>query len=239
MSELHRPSIAVLATGEVGGGGSTLKEFVEATQKGIVDADVGLVICNLTDSGVFDKVADLNAEYGLDIETQYINQYTHPGGKQERGQTLEESAAICEIIAKGNFTLVALMGYMRIVAAEGDLMKEYGWLPEFDESDPFQLGVYRARMINTHPGILPATADTYGIHAQERVLELGLTETAQTLHAVAAEVDAGPIIAENRVPVLPGDDPQKLFDRVQRIEKAHLPIDIDTFLKNLRQVQAT
>jgi folate-dependent phosphoribosylglycinamide formyltransferase PurN len=66
-----------------------------------------------------------------------------------------------------------------------------------------------------------------------------LDETAHTFHVVATGIDTGPIIAEHRVHVLPpskypshlADTPEKLFSRVQRIEKAHLPFDIDTFLK--------
>jgi phosphoribosylglycinamide formyltransferase-1 len=92
-------------------------------------------------------------------------------------------------------------------------------------------------MLNTHPGILPATADTYGIHTQEKVLELGLIKTAHTVHAVAAGIDAGPIFTEHEVPVFPGEAPQKLFDRVQRVEKAFLPIDIDRFLKEQQELR--
>ncbi len=221
------PTIAVLASGS----GSTFEAFVHASQEGIVDAEVGLVVCNDPEAGIFERVDRLNKQYGLDIQSEVVNQHLYPAGEQERGQTLEESAKICELVHEGRFSLVALMGYMRVIAAEGDLMRQYGWLPDYEDMYPNNRGIYLARMINTHPGILPATADTYGIHTQERVIELGLAETAQTLHVVAAGVDTGPTIAENRVPVYSDDTPEKLFDRVQRIEKAHLPIDINTFLK--------
>jgi phosphoribosylglycinamide formyltransferase-1 len=98
-------------------------------------------------------------------------------------------------------------------------------------------------MSNTHPGILPETTDTYGTNTQAKVLELGLTETAHTVHVVAAGVDEGPIIAEHRVrvfapskfPAEMADTPESLFARVRRIEKAHLALDLDAFLKNQAQ----
>ncbi|HSX36995.1 MAG TPA: formyltransferase family protein [Patescibacteria group bacterium] len=228
MAERHKPGIAVLASGS----GSTVEAFIHASQEGIVDAEVGLVISDKEDAAVFGRVARLNSLYNLDIQTRVINGELYKKGRQPRGQTLEEASEICRVVSTGEFSLVALMGYMRIVAENGDLMKEFGWLPEYAAKELASQGIYLARMLNTHPGILPATADTYGIHTQERVLELGLTVTAHTVHAVAPGVDAGPIFAQNEVPVFPGKDtPRKLFGRVQRVEKAHLPIDIDRFLK--------
>jgi phosphoribosylglycinamide formyltransferase-1 len=230
MRELHKPGIAILASGS----GSTAEAFIHATQEGIVDAEVGLVISDKDDAGVFDRVKRLNKAYSLEIETMIVNAKRYDKGPQERGQTLQESEIMCEAISDGGFALVALMGYMRIIAAKGDLMKEYGWLPEYEERYPENKGIYLARMINTHPGILPETTDTWGTNTQQMVLDLKLSETAHTVHAVTAEIDAGPIFAENRVPVYQDDGVGSLFARVQRIEKAHLPVDIDRFLREQR-----
>lgn len=216
---LHTPGIAILASGS----GSTAEAFIRATQDGRVNAEVGLVICNNPPekAGIFGRVAQLNKMYGLDIEAVVINARTHPGGAVQRGQTDEESAAICQKIADGGFAHVALMGYMKKV--RGDLVAEYGWLPHFSS-------IYEARMSNTHPAPLPATVDTYGIHASERVLELGLAESAHTLQVVAAGIDQGPTIAVHPVEIHPDDTPQDLFDRVQSVEKAALPYALGNFL---------
>ncbi len=232
MAEYSRPGIAVLASGS----GSTMEAFVHASQDGIVDAEIHVVISDKPCEGSFERVNRLNKLYGLEIRAVEANRMLYPGGEQERGQTLEESEVICRVISDAQCSLVVLMGYMRIVAPEGDLMKEYGWHPDYSmmETDNSPHGILEARMLNTHPGILPETTDTYGIHTQSRVLELGLDTTAHTVHAVSAGVDKGPIFTEHEVPVFSDDDPQTLFDRVQRIEKAYLPIDIDKFIK-LRQ----
>jgi folate-dependent phosphoribosylglycinamide formyltransferase PurN len=130
------------------------------------------------------------------------------------------------------------MGCLRIIAPQ--VIEVWGWIPEYAARDQKHKGMYFARMSNTHPGILPATGDTFGIRTQVKVLDLNLDETAQTFHVVAVGVDTGPIIAENRVRAFPvskypakaADTPEELFARVQRVEKAHLPLDLDTFLKD-------
>lgn len=217
----HKPGIAILASGS----GSTAEAFIHATQDGRVAAEVGLVICNNPPekAGIYARVSRLNAQYGLDIETAEISGRTHPDGNVGRGQTLAESAAICEKVAKGGFAHIALMGYMKMI--RGDLIGQYGFLTGHHRS------IYEARMSNTHPGPLPETEDTYGIHTSERVIELGLSVSRHTVHVVASGIDKGPIIAEHPVEVLPDDTPQDVFDRVQIVEKVALPYVLDRFIK--------
>lgn len=217
----HDPTIVILASG----GGSTAETFIENTQLGLVAAEVGLVICNNTpeNAGVYERIDALNTKYNLDIPVVKINGITHPSGKGEKGeQTLEEAAAICEIVADGNFDLVALMGYMKKV--RGDLLEEYGETSK-------GLNPHFARMLNTHPGPLPQTAKLVGIHAQEEVLRLGLGYSAHTVHVVTGEYDEGSVLQATPVLVRAGDTPQSLFDRVQEVEKAVLPGVIARFWK--------
>src|SRR5487761_1173029 len=146
MSELHIPTVAVLASGS----GSTAEAFIHASQDGRVAAEVGLVVCNNPPekADIFARINRLNQLYGLDIEAIEISGRTHPDGNVGRGQTLAESAAICERINRGGFAHVALMGYMKMV--RGELIEEYGWKPSFGS-------IYQARITNTHPGPLPET----------------------------------------------------------------------------------
>lgn len=222
MGEIHVPRVAILASG----GGTTAEAFIRATHYGTVEAEVGLVICSNppAKAGIYNRVDRLNKQYGLDIETLQINGQTHPFGKQERGQTLGESYAICDELFQGGYDHVALMGYMRIV--NGDLIEEWGWKPG--------MNIFDARMSNTHPGPLPETEDTYGVNTSQKVIDLGLTASRHTVHVVAQGVDKGPIIAEHVVPVAPNDSADELFQRVQVIEKGVLPNVIDQFLKDQR-----
>ncbi len=57
-------------------------------------------------------------------------------------------------------------------------------------------------MLNIHPSLLPAYK---GLHTHERALADGATEHGATVHFVTAELDGGPIVAQAKVPVLPGD----------------------------------
>ena len=66
-------------------------------------------------------------------------------------------------------------------------------------------------MLNIHPSLLP---DLRGLHTHERALAAGLKEHGCTVHFVEPELDAGPIVAQARVPVLPGDDAERLAARV-------------------------
>ena len=84
---------------------------------------------------------------------------------------------------------------------------------------PF-LDRFAGRIINTHSAPLP---DFPGMHPVEDVLTAGALETAATVHYVDEGVDSGPVIAMEKVPVLPGDTPETLRARVQAAEHRLLP----------------
>ncbi|MBA2238480.1 MAG: phosphoribosylglycinamide formyltransferase [Lysobacter sp.] len=71
------------------------------------------------------------------------------------------------------------------------------------------------RMINIHPSLLPAFK---GLRTHERAVESGATVHGASVHYVAPELDGGPVIAQARVPVCPGDHPDELARRVLRRE---------------------
>ncbi len=216
------PRIAVLASG----GGTTAEAFIRAGQKGEINVDVGLVIASRQDAGVFQRIDKLNQEFKLQIDCVLINHKTHPAAIDENvepgGQTAGEEAAILAALLAGHFDLVALMGYMKKMGP--NLVEAFGWRIEYTS-------LYQARMVNTHPGILPDTKSMYGLQIQEYVLDHRLPYGGQTLHVVAEDYDEGPIIAEHKVPVEPGDTPAKLFERVQAVEKQYLPGDIEAFIQ--------
>lgn len=220
------------------GGGSTFRAVAETVAAGLVDFSIALVITDHDDAGVLTQVVEVNKKFGLGIKTEVINKQKYPAGPQGRGQTEAEAAATIGVLKKYAIDHLALMGCLRIIAEQ--VIEEYGWRSEYAERDTKTKGMYYARMTNTHPGILPATTDTYGIHTQQAVLDKGLTETAQTFHVVARGIDKGPVIAEHRVRAFPtmryparlADTPEKLFARVQRIEKANIAFDLDGFLKD-------
>lgn len=83
---------------------------------------------------------------------------------------------------------------------------------------------WEGRIINTHPALLPKFGGKgmYGDRVHAAVLAAGESETGATVHLVTEELDAGPILAQQRVPVEPGDTPETLRHRVQTAERVAL-----------------
>ena len=80
--------------------------------------------------------------------------------------------------------------------------------------------LFRSRMINIHPSLLPAFR---GLHPQKQALDAGVTVTGCTVHHVVPELDAGPAIAQAEVPVLPGDSVESLSARILGAEHKLYP----------------
>lgn len=105
----------------------------------------------------------------------------------------------------------ALDGFLRSIGIE--LVALAGFMRIF--SDRF-IDNWMGRMTNIHPSLLPAFK---GLHPQRQALAAGVTESGCTVHWVTHGVDEGPIIAQKRVKVLPGDTEESLAARI--LEQEH------------------
>jgi len=76
------------------------------------------------------------------------------------------------------------------------------------------------RILNTHPALLPAFP---GWHAVEDALAAGVKVTGCTVHIAELEVDSGPILSQEAVPVLPGDTKESLHERIKAVERVLYP----------------
>ena len=85
---------------------------------------------------------------------------------------------------------------------------------------PF-LDAFEGRIVNVHPSLLPMFAG--GMDAIEQALESGLKYTGATVHVVTAELDGGPILLQDAVPILDGDTVETLRARVHEVEHRILP----------------
>jgi phosphoribosylglycinamide formyltransferase-1 len=119
-------------------------------------------------------------------------------------------AALAAEIERFSPQLVAYAGFMRIVTA--------GFVARF-----------AGRMLNVHPSLLPAFT---GLHTHERALAAGVKLHGCSVHFVTAELDAGPIVIQAAVPVLPGDDAGKLAARVLVQEHIVYPRALRWFLED-------
>jgi phosphoribosylglycinamide formyltransferase 1 len=116
----------------------------------------------------------------------------------------------------------------RLIAASAEIVCLAGFMRVL--SGPF-VERWWGRLLNIHPSLLP---DLRGLNTHERALAQGLAEHGCTVHLVAAEVDAGPILAQARVPVLPGDDASALAARVLKEEHRIYPQALEVVARSLR-----
>ena len=92
--------------------------------------------------------------------------------------------------------------------------------PAVPQLGPATLARYAGRILNIHPGPLPAFGGhgMYGRRVHEAVIAAGAPESGVTIHLVDAEYDRGPVIARRSVPVLAGDTAESLEARVTSLE---------------------
>ncbi len=107
--------------------------------------------------------------------------------------------------------VVALAGYMRILT-------------------PWLVARWQGRMLNVHPSLLPLYP---GLDTHARAIAAGDAEAGCTLHIVTDGVDEGPILGQARVPIVAGDTPLSLAERVHVAEHQLYPRVLADFCRNL------
>jgi phosphoribosylglycinamide formyltransferase 1 len=97
------------------------------------------------------------------------------------------------------------------------------------------IDVYPRRIINIHPALLPKYGGKgmYGQYVHEAILNAGEVESGITIHYVDEHYDNGDIIFQTACPVLDGDTPEDLAQRIHKLEHLHYPIVIEEVLKTL------
>lgn len=113
--------------------------------------------------------------------------------------------ALQDVLLQHRIEVVCLAGFMRILTA---------WF----------VGQWPNRMLNIHPALLPAFK---GLDTHRRAIEAGVRDHGATVHFVVPEMDSGPIIAQGRVPVLPGDTEDELAKRVLAVEHRIYPLALN------------
>ena len=125
-----------------------------------------------------------------------------------KGDRAGHEAAINEALTDAGVEVVCLAGYMRLLT-------------------PVLVDAWAGRMLNIHPSLLPAFP---GLHTHARALEAGATQHGCTVHLVTQGMDAGPILAQATVPVLPGDTEITLAARVLQQEHLLYPAALAAFV---------
>ena len=108
------------------------------------------------------------------------------------GSKVDFDLELVRLLKQNNVELVILAGYMRIL------------------SDAF-IEAFAGKLLNIHPSLLPLFK---GLHPQRQALQAGVKESGCTVHLVTEELDSGPILLQERVPILPGDTEESLATRI-------------------------
>lgn len=116
-------------------------------------------------------------------------------------------------LEKFNIDLVVMAGYGTVLGSS--IHKRFG-----------------LRILNTHPSLLPSFP---GWHAVEAALEYGVKITGCTVHLATLKVDAGPILAQEVVRILPDDTKDTLHERIKEIERVLYPATIMAFADHLER----
>ena len=147
--------------------------------------------------------------YGLQ-RAQQANIPTHVLSHTEFSTRKLFDDALANLIDSYNVDLIVLAGFMRILGAE--FIKKY-----------------EHRIINIHPSLLPKYK---GLDTHARVLSAGDKLHGASVHFVTADLDSGPVITQEKIPVESGDTEESLQQKVHRIEHEILPRTIGWFAEN-------
>jgi phosphoribosylglycinamide formyltransferase 1 len=191
----------------ISGGGSNMRAIVEASRRNRwaarLNARVKAVVSNRADAGGLSWAR----EQGIDTEVVDHLAYKQANRSPQANREAFD-AALLEAVMRHDPALVALAGFMRILT-------------------PVFVAPLQDRMLNIHPSLLPAFA---GLHTHARAIAAGCKFAGATVHRVIPELDAGPILDQAVVPVLPGDTEHTLSARVLTQEHRIYPAAIARLL---------
>jgi phosphoribosylglycinamide formyltransferase-1 len=155
------------------------------------------------------------------------------------------SAVVSNVAGAGGLAIAARHGVPTLVVKHGDFPSREAFeevlVREIDRFAPklvvhagfmrittaTYVDHYAGRAMNIHPSLLPSFT---GLHTHERALAAGVKIHGCTVHFVTVALDAGPIILQAAVPVLPGDTPESLAARVLKQEHVVYPRAVQWFL---------
>lgn len=167
------------------GSGTNLQAIIDAIKSDKLSyLEIAAVISNKKNAFALERAKNVG------IDAIFVN-------PKDFANNIEYDKQLIKIIGNYNVDLIVLAGYMRVLSEEF-------------------ISAFTNKIINIHPALLPdfGGKGMYGKYVHEAVLKSGVKESGCTVHFVTAEVDAGPIIAQRKVPVISGDTVENLSKRI-------------------------
>lgn len=187
----------------VSGSGTNLQAIIDAIKNSkLNNIHIAAVISNKKDAFALERAKSAG------IKTVFLN-------PKDFTKNTDYDKKLIEVINNYDVDLIVLAGYMRIL------------------TESF-VNAFKNKIINIHPALLPdfGGKGMYGKKVHEAVLKSGKTESGCTVHFVTDEIDAGPIIAQRKVPVMPHDTVASLSKRILAEEHKLLVEAIEKVLCN-------
>lgn len=186
-----------------------MRAILDATADGSLDARVVVVVSDRPSA----PALEIAASHG--IPTAVVDARALRSGDVAADRERFDRA-LAVVLDAHAAELVVLAGFMRILGAR-------------------LVDAYAGRMVNIHPSLLPAYP---GLDTHARAIAAGDREHGASVHLVTAELDAGPVLGQVRVPILDDDTPERLAGRV--LEQEHtLYVETLARLVNARTAAAT
>ena len=193
----------------ISGNGTNLQALIDAQKSGILKhGSIELVVSSSADA------YGLKRAEAAGIATAVVTR------KQTGSQRAFEEGIRAELEKRG-IELIVLAGFMKILSKD------------FTDA-------YADRIINVHPSLIPAFCGKgcYGLHVHEKALAYGVKLSGATVHFVTEECDAGPIVLQKAVEVLPDDPPEVLQRRImEQCEWKILPQAVSLFCQDRLKVE--
>ena len=193
----------------VSGGGTNLQALLDAQSRGELEPGViTAVISSSPEAYALERAKKAGVD-GYVLE------------KKDFADDAGLTHALVELLRRLEIDLVVMAGYMTIVTGE-----------------LFQ--AYENAVINVHPSLIPSFCGKgcYGLHVHEKALGYGVKVSGATVHFVTEECDAGPIILQKSVEVLPDDTPEVLQRRImENCEWKLLPRAVALFCQDRLRVE--
>lgn len=188
----------------VSGGGTNLQALLDAQSRGeIVGGEIVAVISNNPEAYALERAKKAGVAGYVLTREQY------PTAR-------DLTVALVEKLRELDIQLVVMAGFMTIVTEE-------------------LLQSYANAIINIHPSLIPSFCGPgcFGLHVHEKALAYGVKVSGATVHFVTQECDAGPIIFQKTVEVLPDDTPEVLQRRImEECEWKLLPKAVSLFCQD-------
>lgn len=185
------------------GSGTNFQALIDAVESGRIAARIRGLVSNKTDNKALDRARQ------HDIDTVTLAPSSFSGYS-------EYEEALLQQLKEWKTDLIVLAGYMIKIPAA--IIEEYG-----------------GRIVNIHPSLLPKYGGKgfYGIKVHRAVIDNKERQSGCTVHLVTEEYDKGPILGQESVPVLEGDNPESLAERVLKKEHELLPKVVSELIEDL------